>query len=245
MCAYTEVYCLTNICEPCTQKDLALAIQDVNDFAALLSPGLITEKNKFHILAHLPFHVERFGPPLLFSTERYESFNHIFRLCSIHSNRQAPSRDIAAAFANQERVRHMVSGGYWWDKKTSAWVQAGEGVLQHMARNTVDARLLGIQHTELPTPLGKMTLQPLPPPTVGQPRGQRPPPLAWAQTQASNLCPTEPARSGQWYPAASVTTQTGDTAVIASEVIVRSHVSVSIPGTVASIELRAPGPWIL
>ncbi|KAI0689246.1 hypothetical protein C8T65DRAFT_731047 [Cerioporus squamosus] len=101
--------------------DLRAAINEVLDFAAAMSPGLITEKNKFHILLHLPDHVLRFGSSLLFSTERYESFNHIFRLCSIHSNRQAPSRDIANAFAHQERCRHVLTGGYWLDKSSQRW----------------------------------------------------------------------------------------------------------------------------
>ncbi|KAI0755371.1 hypothetical protein C8Q80DRAFT_1266837 [Daedaleopsis nitida] len=65
---------------------LRTTIEDIIDFAAKLSPGLVTEKNKLHVLLHLPTHIELFGPALVFSTERYESFNHIFRLCSIHSN---------------------------------------------------------------------------------------------------------------------------------------------------------------
>lgn len=32
---------------------------------------------------------------------------------SVHSNRQAPSRDIARAFAQMNRVRHLTSGGYF------------------------------------------------------------------------------------------------------------------------------------
>ncbi|KIL54693.1 hypothetical protein M378DRAFT_41494, partial [Amanita muscaria Koide BX008] len=72
-------------------------------------------KPKFHFLVHLPRFIKRFGPALLYSTERYESFNHVFRLCSIHSNRKAPSRDICRAFALQDTVKHIVTGGYWYD----------------------------------------------------------------------------------------------------------------------------------
>ena len=68
-------------------------------------------KPKFHIILHLVEHIRRFGPPLLFATETFESFNALIRTLSVHSNRQAPSRDIATGFANSNRIRHLSSGG--------------------------------------------------------------------------------------------------------------------------------------
>lgn len=68
-------------------------------------------KPKFHIVRHLLYHVHRFGPAILFATEAFESFNAVIRTQSVHSNRQAHSRDIAVGFANCNRVRHLVSGG--------------------------------------------------------------------------------------------------------------------------------------
>ena len=70
-------------------------------------------KSKFHIILHLPAHVRRFGPAMLFATEAFESFNAVIRVKSVHSNRQAPSRDIAMAFAQGNCVRHLFSGGYF------------------------------------------------------------------------------------------------------------------------------------
>ncbi|KAI0638455.1 hypothetical protein C8Q77DRAFT_1188202 [Trametes polyzona] len=70
-------------------------------------------KPKFHIILHLVEHVRRFGPAGLFATEAFESFNAVIRAKSVHSNRQAPSRDIARAFAQSNRVRHLLSGGYF------------------------------------------------------------------------------------------------------------------------------------
>ncbi|KAI0259692.1 hypothetical protein BC834DRAFT_806373, partial [Gloeopeniophorella convolvens] len=67
-------------------------------------------KPKFHVLLHLPAHIRRFGPAVLFATEAFESFNAVIRAKSIHSNRLAPSRDIAIAFAHNNRVRHLLSG---------------------------------------------------------------------------------------------------------------------------------------
>ncbi|KAK7027831.1 hypothetical protein R3P38DRAFT_3315357 [Favolaschia claudopus] len=68
-------------------------------------------KPKFHIILHLPAHIRRFGPAILFATEAFESFNAIIRAKSVHSNRHAPSRDIAHAFAQGNRIRHLLSGG--------------------------------------------------------------------------------------------------------------------------------------
>jgi hypothetical protein len=73
-------------------------------------------KPKFHIFLHLPSHIRRFGPAILFATEAFESFNAVIRAKSIHSNRQAPSRDIGKAFAQGNWMRHLFSGGYFIPK---------------------------------------------------------------------------------------------------------------------------------
>ncbi|KAF8885731.1 hypothetical protein CPB85DRAFT_1378115 [Mucidula mucida] len=68
-------------------------------------------KPKFHILVHLPEHICRFGPAILFATEAFELFNAVICGKSVHSNRLAPSRDIALAFAQGNWIRHLLSGG--------------------------------------------------------------------------------------------------------------------------------------
>ena len=45
--------------------------------------------------------------------EAFESFNAIICAKSVHSNHHAPSRDIALAFAQSNRVRHLLSGGHF------------------------------------------------------------------------------------------------------------------------------------
>ena len=50
---------------------------------------------------------------MLFATEGFESFNAIIRAHSVHSNRHAPSRDIAKSMAQCNRTRHLLSGGYF------------------------------------------------------------------------------------------------------------------------------------
>ncbi|TRM65621.1 hypothetical protein BD626DRAFT_628781 [Schizophyllum amplum] len=86
------------------------AIRDFLDRVCILTPQWFN-KPKFHVLVHLPDHIRRFGPAMLFATEGFESFNAVIRAASVHSNRHAPSRDIATQMARRNRVRHLLSGG--------------------------------------------------------------------------------------------------------------------------------------
>jgi hypothetical protein len=94
--------------------------------------------------------IRRFGPAILFSTERYESFNHVFRLASIYSNRQAPSRDACHLFAEQENVKHVVSGGFWKDPATGKWVKAGANIIKYIDEHPHLCQLLGFPRVEPP-----------------------------------------------------------------------------------------------
>ena len=109
-------------------------------------------KPKFHFLLHLPFYIHHFGPALLFSTERYESFNTVFRLTCIHSNRQAPSRDCSTTFAHLDRVKHIISGGYWYDKRYGRFVCASKRVMGTVLKNSEYAHLIGLHKTRQKTP---------------------------------------------------------------------------------------------
>ncbi|EAU86850.2 hypothetical protein CC1G_11482 [Coprinopsis cinerea okayama7 len=117
-------------------------------------------KPKFHILVHLPEHIRCFGPAILFATEGFESFNAIIRAKSIHSNRQAPSRDIARAFAQGNRIRHLVSGGWFQRSRTTPvdtdlakrefsfdrqqWVTAGHEPRDMVGTETTVSSYLGL-----------------------------------------------------------------------------------------------------
>ncbi|KAJ7435966.1 hypothetical protein B0H11DRAFT_2256623 [Mycena galericulata] len=118
-------------------------------------------KPKFHILLHLPEHIRRFGPAILFATEAFESYNAIIRAKSVHSNRHAPSRDIGRAFAQGNRIRHLLSGGLFMqpippvkgearvqvlsrDKKD--WVCAGRGPLSLVASANTVTQYLGLEN---------------------------------------------------------------------------------------------------
>src|ERR1700742_4989503 len=102
---------------------------------------LWTLKPKFHLTLHLPTSIEDHGPASTTATEVFESYNAIIRGWSIHSNRLAPSRDIARAAARWNRVRHIMSGGWLSmvprssedsvvtpeDNPPKSWRTAGEG----------------------------------------------------------------------------------------------------------------------
>ncbi|KZV84575.1 hypothetical protein EXIGLDRAFT_842094 [Exidia glandulosa HHB12029] len=98
-------------------------------------------KPKFHLLVHLPDHIRRFGPAIIFATEAFESFNAVIRAKSVHSNRQAPSRDIARAFAHGNRIRHLVSGGYFriYRPQEDAAVANGSASIREQFRRTKPA----------------------------------------------------------------------------------------------------------
>jgi hypothetical protein len=89
---------------------------------------------KLHLLTHLQTDIRRFGPLVGCSTEVFESFNAIFRQCSVLSNHQAPSRDIAIQFGKLEGYKHRVTGG-WWKADNGEWVQVGPGIKRFVANN--------------------------------------------------------------------------------------------------------------
>lgn len=73
-------------------------------------------KPKFHILLRIIEHIQHFGPPLLFATKTFESYNALIQSLSVHSNRQALSRDIAIGFAKANRICHFSSGDKFFVK---------------------------------------------------------------------------------------------------------------------------------
>ncbi|KAJ7832348.1 hypothetical protein B0H14DRAFT_3463501 [Mycena olivaceomarginata] len=105
--------------------DLKILIDNILDAFGAIDPSQILIKLKLHVLEHIPEDIRRRGPAFRFSTQVFECFNAIFRLCSVLSNHQAPSRDIAAKFADLDRVKHILSGGYWFDESELAWRHLG------------------------------------------------------------------------------------------------------------------------
>ncbi|KAJ8077852.1 hypothetical protein PM082_002293 [Marasmius tenuissimus] len=86
-------------------------------------------KFKLYLLGHLVEDIREFRPLVGLATENYESYNSIFRACSILSNHHAPSRDRSHQIGHQESMKHRLSGGRWWNPLTKSWNQAGEGYI--------------------------------------------------------------------------------------------------------------------
>ncbi|KAJ7601530.1 hypothetical protein B0H17DRAFT_1241343 [Mycena rosella] len=120
-------------------------------------------KPKFHIILHLPAHIRRFGPAIMFATEAFESFNAIIRAKSVHSNRHAPSRDIAQAFAQGNRIRHLLSGGLFllssvsspareFSKDAALWKTIGLGPQNLVRLPSTVTSYLGLDSKREPAP---------------------------------------------------------------------------------------------
>ncbi|KAF4584014.1 hypothetical protein EYR40_002512 [Pleurotus pulmonarius] len=121
--------------------DLEILIANVLDAFADVDPAKIIIKIKLHLLPHLIEDIRRWGPAIRNSTEIFECFNAIFRLCSILSNHQAPSRDIAYKFTSLDRVKHILSGGYW--EENGKWLQAGTNVRSILTTKPIIQQHLG------------------------------------------------------------------------------------------------------
>jgi hypothetical protein len=113
------------------------------DAFSVLDPAKILLKIKLHLLKHLPGHIRRFGPAVRFATEVFECYNTVFRMSSVLSNHLAPSRDIAHKNVDLDRIKHFLSGGYWWDDQGQGWRHAGDGVSEILKKSPIIQRHLG------------------------------------------------------------------------------------------------------
>ncbi|EJD45114.1 hypothetical protein AURDEDRAFT_64644 [Auricularia subglabra TFB-10046 SS5] len=121
--------------------DLKILVANVLDGFAAIDPLRILEKAKLHLLAHFEDDVPMFGPPLLAATEVFECFNAVFRMCSVLSNHQAPSRDIALSLANMDRMKYILCGGVW--KDGDMWAEPSEKVREVLFTHPIVQRHLG------------------------------------------------------------------------------------------------------
>ncbi|KAH7919605.1 hypothetical protein BV22DRAFT_968262, partial [Leucogyrophana mollusca] len=196
-----------------TEEYLAKLSRTIDDFlniTAQCAPSILISKPKFHFLVHLPAFIRRFGPAIIFSTERYESFNHVFRMSCIYSNRQAPSRDTCRTFARQDIVKHITTGGYWYDNARKRWVRAGAQVLSYLRDHPEQARLLG---------LSSFIAEPL---QAGETRESIKDAIPWAQTRCAAVLQPPPQPDDSYLPGKSLVTAEGETGHVNSHVIFRN-----------------------
>ncbi|KAJ3967593.1 hypothetical protein EV361DRAFT_973116 [Lentinula raphanica] len=110
-------------------EDLEIMIGKTLDAFASVDPAKIINKVKIHLLPHIIPDIQWFGPIIQSLTEGFKCFNVMFCLCSVFSNDQAPSRDIAQKFSGLDHVKYIISGGYYYDDPQQEWVQASPRVL--------------------------------------------------------------------------------------------------------------------
>ncbi|KAJ7202961.1 hypothetical protein C8J57DRAFT_1735527 [Mycena rebaudengoi] len=126
------------------RRDLKVAVANVLDIFATIDPSKIIAKIKYHLLVHTDEDVVQFGPLIGVATEIFESFNGVFRYCSILSNHLAPSRDIALQLGDQEGLKHRITGGLWPSgEQYGKWCRAGSGVRGFLAQHPILQKLVG------------------------------------------------------------------------------------------------------
>ncbi|KAF8180356.1 hypothetical protein BJ912DRAFT_1023704 [Pholiota molesta] len=131
----------------------------------LIYQPVIEDINRFIVM--LTHEIKTF----LLTTARWTT--RWFNKANIHSNRQAPSRDIALGFAQGNRIRHLLSGGYFLEPtsspdnpniktppsalftKESDWKSIGIGPTQLVAAGSTVPKYLGIPASLCSSVLGQ------------------------------------------------------------------------------------------
>ena len=125
-------------------------------------------KPKFHYILHFEDHIRHFGPAVIFATKVFKSYNALIQSKSIHSNQQAPSHDIAMAFAHVNRLCAFLCGGMIRVRspvpiptvamvgspdpvvgtsvvEASHWQEVGTSPIELVGRQSVVTKYLGIE----------------------------------------------------------------------------------------------------
>ncbi|KAJ6632423.1 hypothetical protein B0H10DRAFT_1938045 [Mycena sp. CBHHK59/15] len=193
---------------PSYTTELETCIDDFINITCKCSPSILISKPKFHFLLRLPFFIRCFGPAMLFSMERYEAYNAVFRACSIYSNHLTPSRDIAWSFAGIDRVKHIVTGGWWRGPQTKNWICANPRVMSHILDHPEFAAMIGLPTKQIRQP-GAIKYYPIA--RKHQDRSPEPT-MSWNESLAGHTnSPRFPHGVAETYKAAlGVVTCTGD-----------------------------------
>ncbi|KAJ7164737.1 hypothetical protein C8R43DRAFT_1086158 [Mycena crocata] len=152
------------IWQPSKSFRTALLTSEINHFLTCATRWTTRwfNKPKFYIFLHLPEHIRHFWPAILFATEVFKSFNTIIRAKSVHSNRHAPSRDVAQAFVQGNRIRHLLSGGAFMQPAVTVamphlspdkhhWTVAGPGPFSLVSSPNTVTQYLGLKNKKCGT----------------------------------------------------------------------------------------------
>ncbi|KAJ6555775.1 hypothetical protein B0H19DRAFT_902080, partial [Mycena capillaripes] len=218
---FTEIRDVKEYC-----NDIRIAAGNVLDVFAVVDPTKIISKIKLHLLAHIPEDVIAFGPLVGVITEIYECFNAVFWFCSILSNHLAPSRAIALQLADQEGLKHRLTGG-WWPSANSEgeWEQAGPAVRAFLHTRPVVQKLVGWTVKNPPQP-GSVKFNSLPKRKKGGP----PPQMVKVQLSATHAAKALNKGtydlSSTWLPCKQVIAASLDECKISSWVFAKSPLTV-------------------
>ncbi|KAH9910220.1 uncharacterized protein B0H18DRAFT_1090055 [Fomitopsis serialis] len=209
--------------------DLKTLIANVLDIWSQIDPKRIFVKPKLHLLLHLLFDIRDQGPAGLYATEIFECFNAIFRMCSVLSNHQAPSRDIAWACADMDRFKHQVSGG-WWKDPSGKFVQAGERVRRYFDNDDVQRRL------------GHASQASSPPGTIHR-RKTESQITTWEAVSSDNQQHDDKySPQSQWFTCLSVIARTGDVCRVGSWIFYDFKADTTRVGRIKAILQPTTGP---
>ncbi|KAJ7616168.1 hypothetical protein DFH06DRAFT_1239316 [Mycena polygramma] len=203
--------------------DLRIAAGNVLDSFAVVDPTKILTKIKLHLIAHTPEDVVAFGPLVGMITEGYEAFNAVFRFCSVLSNHLAPSRDIALQLADQEALKHRLTGG-WWPNTDGEWERAGPGVRAFLETRPTLQRLVGWTVYNPPSP-GSVKLVALPKRQKGVPKPTRKSVALSSTNAAQALNKGDYDLASQWFPCREIITAALDECERGSWVFVKSPIT--------------------
>ncbi|KAK7453960.1 hypothetical protein VKT23_011472 [Stygiomarasmius scandens] len=200
-------------------EDLNILIDNVLDAFALIDPAKILVKIKLHLLKHIPEHIHRFGPAVQFSTEVFECFNAVFRMSSVLSNHQAPSRDIAVKNCDMGWIKHLLTGGLW--QQNGQMKSAGIDAVAVLKNNPIIQR-----HPGWVPPHGSK------PGSVCCPGQEKCTMIEGNKTQASTaICESGLEHvdilASKWIVGTHVTAQSGDSCPVGSWVIVHFKIQSS------------------
>ncbi|PPQ93847.1 hypothetical protein CVT25_013556 [Psilocybe cyanescens] len=205
-------------------SDIEVSVANVLDLFAMIDPSKMTAKIKLHLLVHLKADILRFGPLVGVATEVFECFNAIFRFCSILSNHQAPSRDIALQLAGQEALKHRLTGG-WWPTTDGEWERPGSSVCDFIHSHPTLQALVGWTSAE---PLvnayripGSFRLKPLKRTANGTAENRKY--ISWFQTEGAKAlnCNSEDPDS-LWTPCQFAIARSEDKCFIGSWIFAQS-----------------------
>ncbi|KAF7378116.1 hypothetical protein MSAN_00235900 [Mycena sanguinolenta] len=219
------------------RQDLKVAVANVLDIFGALDPSKIVSKVKYHLLVHTDDDVVAFGPLVGVITEIFKSFNAVFRHCSVLSNHLAPSRDISRQLADQEGLKHRLTGGWWYCSMDRKWQQAGSGVQDFLREHPVLQKLLGWTDPK-PVKHGDIKLVPLK-------RGQkeRAVHLLHTTTAARALNYGLYSAESEWMNCKSIVSESLEDCSVGSWVFIQSPITQNstVPGRITDILVNGSG----